>query len=56
MRIKEWYSWHFPELKAIVTDNILYARTVSFIKNKESLEGDILEELTELVESEEIAQ
>ena len=56
MRIKEWYSWHFPELKAIVTDNILYARTVSFIKNKESLEGDIMEELTELVESEEIAQ
>ena len=26
MRIKEWYSWHFPELKDIVKDNYLYAR------------------------------
>jgi len=25
MRLKEWYSWHFPELAKIVTDNITYA-------------------------------
>ena len=25
MRLKEWYSWHFPELARIVTDNITYA-------------------------------
>jgi len=28
MRVREWYGWHFPELGKIVTDNILYARTV----------------------------
>lgn len=25
MRVREWYSWHFPELIKIVTDNIQYA-------------------------------
>jgi len=25
MRLKEWYSWHFPELAKIVTDNVTYA-------------------------------
>lgn len=25
MRLKEWYSWHFPELAKIVTDNIAYS-------------------------------
>ena len=31
MRLKEWYSWHFPELAKIVTDNITYAQMVDFI-------------------------
>lgn len=29
MRVREWYGWHFPEMSRIVTDNVLYARTVS---------------------------
>ena len=29
MRLKEWYSWHFPELAKIVTDNITYAQMVN---------------------------
>ena len=28
MRLREWYGWHFPELGKIVTDNLVYARTV----------------------------
>merc|ERR1712168_574399 len=28
MRAKEWYGWHFPELSKILTDNLLYIRTV----------------------------
>lgn len=32
MRVKEWYCWHFPELKNIVNDNFLFARCASFIK------------------------
>lgn len=26
MRVREWYSWHFPELVKIVNDNYQYAR------------------------------
>eukprot|EP00127_Corallochytrium_limacisporum_P007023 Clim_evm31s240 gene=Clim_evmTU31s240 len=28
MRVREWYGWHFPELGKIVTDNLMFARTV----------------------------
>jgi nucleolar protein 56 len=37
MRIREWYSWHFPELKDIVKDNIAFARTAAFVQNKATL-------------------
>ena len=26
MRVREWYSWHFPELVKIVNDNYQYAK------------------------------
>lgn len=28
MRLREWYGWHFPELSKIITDNLIYAKTV----------------------------
>lgn len=31
MRIKEWYSWHFPELARIVSDNYAYVKLVDLI-------------------------
>ena len=31
MRIKEWYSWHYPELARIITDNIIYVQLVRII-------------------------
>jgi len=37
MRVREWYSWHFPELKDIVKDMYMYARCAAFIQNKKSL-------------------
>lgn len=37
MRVREWYSWHFPELRAIVKDNIMFARAAAFIQDKSSL-------------------
>jgi nucleolar protein 56 len=37
MRVREWYSWHFPELKDIVKDNIMFARAAAFIQDKNSL-------------------
>lgn len=51
MRLKEWYGWHFPELAKIVTDNLLYARTVLTVGIKTKFaETDLGEILTEEVE------
>lgn len=32
MRVREWYSWHFPELVRIINDNYLYTRAALQIK------------------------
>mmetsp|Transcript_70679 Transcript_70679/g.188460 ORF Transcript_70679/g.188460 Transcript_70679/m.188460 type:complete len:439 (-) Transcript_70679:409-1725(-) len=32
MRVKEWYSWHFPELGKIVTDNVIFAKAAMHIR------------------------
>jgi nucleolar protein 56 len=37
MRVREWYSWHFPELKEIVRDNVMFARAAAYIQDKASL-------------------
>lgn len=37
MRIREWYSWHFPELRDLVKDNYMFARCAAFIQDKSSL-------------------
>ncbi len=42
MRVREWYSWHFPELVKICADNYQYARLALFVKEKTSLTQDSL--------------
>ena len=32
MRVREWYSWHFPELVKIVNDNYQYAQVGCVIR------------------------
>ncbi|XP_041786785.1 nucleolar protein 56 [Anopheles merus] len=49
MRIREWYSYHFPELVKIVPDNYMFAKVAHFIKDRKSLTDDRLEELEELM-------
>ena len=48
MRVREWYSWHFPELLKIVADNYQYARLVLFIKKRESLTTESLAAIEEI--------
>jgi nucleolar protein 58 len=55
MRLKEWYSWHFPELAKIVTDNLTYSQLVNFIGMRQNVKKIKMEELTEYV-PEEIAE
>merc|ERR1712107_787657 len=45
MRIREWYSYHFPELIKIVPENALYAKVVKLVKNRKELTADKFEEL-----------
>ena len=35
MRLKEWFSWHFPELAKIASDNAVYSRLIQFIKTRD---------------------
>ncbi|KAF9317359.1 snoRNP complex protein nop56 [Podila horticola] len=48
MRIREWYSWHFPELVKIVNDNYKFAKLAQLIKNKSDLSESKLEALEEI--------
>ncbi|KAM1339897.1 hypothetical protein ACFX2H_038360 [Malus domestica] len=56
MRVREWYSWHFPELVKIVNDNYLYAKVSKYIKDKSTLSEDHLSDLTDLVGDEDKAK
>merc|ERR1712110_362585 len=56
MRIKEWYGWHFPELKNLIADNEVYCRCVNYIGNRENLSDEDLVNLEELCQSGELAQ
>lgn len=46
---REWYSYHFPELVKIVTDNYMYARVAGYIKARKDLTEERLEGLEEIV-------
>ncbi|XP_064465612.1 nucleolar protein 56-like [Ornithodoros turicata] len=49
MRIREWYSYHFPELVKLVPENALYAKATMLIKNRKDLDDECLDKLEELL-------
>jgi|TARA_B110001450_G_C17606314_1_gene475258 nucleolar protein 58 len=55
MRLREWYSWHFPELSKIITDNTTYAKAVILIGMRTNVKDLDVETLTEIVLDEEVA-
>lgn len=56
MRVREWYSWHFPELVKIVNDNYQYARVALLVKDKSTLSEESLPAITEILGEEEKAR
>ena len=57
MRVREWYSWHFPELIRIVSENHQYAKLALFIGDKKRLSDKDLHDLAAQVNDDaEIAQ
>ncbi|KAK8857799.1 Nucleolar protein 58 [Tritrichomonas musculus] len=45
MRVREWYGWHFPELKNVTADNYLFAQIVLKMGRRENAQTTDLEEL-----------
>lgn len=56
MRVREWYSWHFPELLDYVNNNFQYTKVVRLIGDRNEFDESKVEELTKLVLDEELAQ
>ena len=59
MRIKEWFSWHFPELGKIITDNYVYIRIVKLIEQRKNLienKEELLPKLDEITLDPEISK
>ncbi|KAF6161420.1 hypothetical protein GIB67_009299 [Kingdonia uniflora] len=56
MRVREWYSWHFPELVKIVNDNYLYAKIAKFVVNKSELSEEKIPGLTDILGDEDKAK
>jgi len=56
MRINEWYSWHFPELKAIVTDHHKFALCTKLIKDKKNMTEETVAQLEEILEDADAAK
>ncbi|CAD1480471.1 unnamed protein product, partial [Heterotrigona itama] len=49
MRIREWYSYHFPELLKIVPENYMYAKVAKLIKDRKEFTDEKLEALEQIV-------
>ncbi|KAH0786173.1 SnoRNA binding domain containing protein [Histomonas meleagridis] len=45
MRVREWYGWHFPELRNLTSDNLLFSKIVLAMGRKENCENVNLESL-----------
>ncbi|KAI1431333.1 pre-rRNA processing nucleolar protein-like protein Sik1 [Xylaria sp. CBS 124048] len=48
-KLREWYSWHFPELYAICSDNLNYAKVARYVGDKSTLSDEKLHELAGLL-------
>jgi nucleolar protein 56 len=55
MRLKEWFSWHFPELTKIVNDNLVFTKLVHFVERRDKISEDMKDELASILMDEEKA-
>ncbi|CAH8327302.1 unnamed protein product [Eruca vesicaria subsp. sativa] len=56
MRVREWYSCHFPELEKIVNDSYMYAQLSKIIEDKSKLSEEHIPMLTEVLGDEDKAR
>lgn len=55
MRLREWFSWHFPEAGKIIQDNAIFSKLVHMIERRENVTEEMKEKLVEIVLDEEKA-
>lgn len=56
MRMREWYSYHFPELTRVVDDHYQYARLVKAIGDRSLITDEHLEQILEIVQDDHKAE
>lgn len=56
MRVREWYSWHFPELVKIINDNYMYARLVKCIGDRNTIGDDDIKKITNITMDEDLSE
>jgi RNA processing factor Prp31 len=56
MRVREWYSWHFPELVKVVNDNFKFCQLVVLIKDRANLKEELLPKIDEIVADADVAK
>ncbi|VDL97871.1 unnamed protein product [Schistocephalus solidus] len=56
MRIKEWFSYHFPELMKIVPESSNYIKLVNLLRSREQTTEDRLQEIEDIIQDHEKAQ
>lgn len=49
MRLREWYSYHFPELVKLVPDNQAYVKCVMICQSRAELTEECVESLEEVL-------
>jgi len=55
MRLKEWFSWHFPELTRIVNDNLIFTKLVYLIEHRDDINDEMKDKIIDIVIDEEKA-
>lgn len=56
MRIREWFSWHFPELSKLITDGLIFTKLAHLVENRDNMGNVTVEQVEEIVQDGEIAQ
>jgi nucleolar protein 56 len=56
MRLKEWFSWHFPELTKIVNDNAIFTKLVNVLEKRDNINDEMKEQINDIVLDDEKAQ
>ena len=56
MRLKEWYSWHFPELTRIVNENNIFSKLVLLMEKRDNITDEMKEQINDIVLDDEKAQ